>query len=127
MSERYICPVCGWESPESDTESTWEHCPNCLSGKDMEEYEDGSICGGTLEPISIWVRKDGAWEVVQRCRLCGDITSSPLTKQDNPIKALSIAAKPLAAPPFPVEQLEKLTKMMGGRGETGGFHSEQRK
>ena len=43
------------------------------------------------------------------------------------IKVLSIASKPLSSPPFPVERIEELTRMMGGHGEIGGKFHEQRK
>jgi hypothetical protein len=32
------------------------------------------------------------------------------------MKLMSIAMKPLANPPFPIERIEELTKMMGGEG-----------
>lgn len=35
---------------------------------------------------------------------------------DNPMKLMSIAMKPLCAPPFPLDYLEKMTALMGGDG-----------
>ena len=32
------------------------------------------------------------------------------------MKLMSIALKPLALPPFPIEHLERLTALMGGSG-----------
>ena len=61
------------------------------------------------------------------CRLCGEMTSDPMSEDDSPVKILSIASKPLSEPPFPVERLEELTRMMGGRGDVGGYYHEQRK
>ena len=50
-----------------------------------------------------------------------------MTEQDNRIKILSIASKPISAPPFPLERIEELTRrieeltrIMGGSGDTGG-------
>ena len=49
------------------------------------------------------------------------MTTTPLSHKDNLIKViLSVASKPLSSPPFPIERLEELTKIMGGRGEIGG-------
>ena len=33
------------------------------------------------------------------------------------MKLMSIAMKPLANPPFPLERIEEMTAMMGGQGE----------
>ena len=33
------------------------------------------------------------------------------------MKLMSIAMRPLANPPFPVERIEEMTAMMGGEGE----------
>ena len=35
---------------------------------------------------------------------------------DNPVKLMSIAMKPLGQPPFPIERIEEMTGMMGGEG-----------
>ena len=75
---------------------------------------------GILEPVGIWVRSENEWEIVQRCRFCGEMRTSPMTEQDNRIKILSIASKPISAPPFPLERIEELTRIMGGSGDTGG-------
>ena len=121
----YRCPVCGWQDG-ADEDRLRTHCPNCLSGLHGER-EDGLECGGVLEPVGIWVKSDKEWEIIQRCRLCGEMTSDPMSAEDNPVKILSIASKPLSEPPFPVEKMEELTRMMGGRGDMGGYYHEQRK
>lgn len=126
MKTRYHCPVCGWTPAAHEPDNDWAHCPCCLSAI-HEEDEDGFVCGGTLEPVSIWVKPSGAWEIIQRCRRCGELRSSPFSEDDSPIKALTVAARPLSAPPFPIEKLEELTALMGGRGDVGGYYLEQRK
>ena len=35
---------------------------------------------------------------------------------DNPMKLMSIAMKPLCAPPFPLVYIEEMTALMGGDG-----------
>ncbi len=124
--ERYRCPVCGWTPRTGEGRKDWTHCPNCLSGIHAEN-EEGLECGGILEPVGIWVKTDKDWEIIQRCSLCQEMTSDPMSSDDSPVKVLSIASKPLSEPPFPVEKMEELTKIMGGRGDIGGYYHEQRK
>ncbi len=33
------------------------------------------------------------------------------------MKLMSIAMKPVSSPPFPLEKIEEMTKLMGGDGE----------
>ena len=108
--ECYKCPVCGWEPPETAAGGSWDHCPNCLSGTH-------GPCGGILEPIGVWVRKNGEWAIVHRCRRCGQMSSNRIAADDNPMKLMSIALRPLTAPPFPIERIQEMTRMMGGDGE----------
>lgn len=112
------CPGCG-RRLEGD------HCPNCLAAIHRED-EEGLPCGGLMEPVGIWVKAGGEWEVIRRCRRCGQLESGPVAARDNPIKLLSIASKPLSQPPFPIERLEELTRCMGGSGNLGGFGDESR-
>ena len=88
--------------------------------------EDGAECGGALLPIAIWVKSDDELRIIQRCRLCGEMTVSPLHKDDSPIKVLSVAARPLSSPAFPIERVEEMTKMMGGRGDVKSYYNEPR-
>ena len=122
----YKCSVCGWQPKENEISYdnyAWEHCPNCLCGM-HELTEDDLDCGGTLKPIAIWVDKQDDWRIIQRCSLCGEIHDSKASADDSPIKLMSIASMPLARPPFPLEKIEELTLMMGGRGSTEGFYHE---
>ena len=96
------CPNCGWTSMGES--GGRDHCPNCVCGIHREDVGYGE-CGGTLEPVSVWIKEDDL---------------------------LSVASKPLSFPPFPIEKLEELTRIMGGSGElekstTGGHQNEQRK
>jgi len=110
-AEIYECPNCGAELADEEL----EHCPSCLCA-----YHDTDDCGGTMEPVSVWVKPDGKWELILRCRLCGGMELSPLHKDDDPVKVMSIVSKPLAMPPFPIEKLDALTRMMGGGGSRKG-------
>ena len=69
-----------------------------------------------MEAVSVWVRKSGEWAVIHRCRRCGALSSNRTAADDNPIKLMSIALKPLAEPPFPIERIEEMTRLMAGKG-----------
>ena len=99
--KRFHCPACGFEPAENVPEREYAHCPRCLTAiheADSEGYE----CGGKLQPVSIWVKPD----------------------EDDPVLLLSIAGRPLSMPPFPLEKIEELTRMMGGAGDKGGYGRE---
>ena len=84
----YKCPVCGYLLSEISSEIP-DHCPGCLSGLHETDAE-GEVCGGMLEPVGIWVKGDESFEIIQRCRLCGEMTSVEMTEKDSRIKVLSI-------------------------------------
>lgn len=70
-----------------------------------------------MEPIAVWVRKNGEWAVIHRCRRCGQLSSNRIAADDNPLKLISIAMKPAALPPFPLERIEEMTRLMDGDGK----------
>ena len=70
-----------------------------------------------MDPIAVWVRRDGEWAVIHRCRRCGQLSSNRIAADDNPIKLMSIAMKPVALPPFPVEKIQEMTALMAGDGK----------
>lgn len=39
-----------------------------------------------------------------------------INADDNPMKLMSIAMRPISQPPFPIEKIEEMTKMMGDEG-----------
>ena len=61
-------------------------------------------------------RATGEWAVIHRCRRCGVLHSNRVAADDNPMKLMSIAMKPLCLPPFPLERIEEMTSLMGGEG-----------
>lgn len=118
-NETFVCKNCGREViPEGAGSDHRNHCPNCLCSVhlDNEPGDREADCGGLMEPIAVWVRKNGEWAIVHRCRICGAMSSNRIAGDDNPMKLMSIAMKPLANPPFPIERIEELTRMMGGEG-----------
>ena len=108
--DSFTCRVCGCDHRN--------HCPNCLHSLhvDVEPGDRASDCGGIMEPIAVWVRKNGEWAVIHRCRRCGGLSSNRVAADDNPMKLMSIAMKPVALPPFPLERIEEMTDLMAGDG-----------
>ena len=67
-----------------------------------------------MEAVSVWVRKGGEWAVIHRCKRCGELDSNRIAADDNPLRLMSIALKPLAEPPFPVEYMKELVSELYG-------------
>lgn len=117
--EVFICKECGREVvPEGAGSGHRNHCPNCLTSLHLDEEPGDRMadCGGHMEPIAVWVKKNGEWAIVHRCRQCGKISTNRIAADDNPMKLMSIAMKPLTEPPFPIERIEEMTRLMGGEG-----------
>ncbi|MBR7016758.1 MAG: RNHCP domain-containing protein [Lachnospiraceae bacterium] len=81
------------------------------------EADRAAGCGGVMEPIAVWVRKNGEWAIIHRCKVCGALSSNRIAADDNPMKLMSLAMKPVSSPPFPLERIEEMTWLMGGDGE----------
>ncbi len=110
-TESFVCKACGeLVVPEGAGSRHRNHCPKCLSSVhvDIRPGDRASLCGGIMDPVSVWVRKDGEWAVIHRCRLCGGLSSNRVAADDNPMLLLSIAVKPLSSPPFPLNNLASL-------------------
>ncbi|MGN0746163.1 MAG: RNHCP domain-containing protein [Aristaeellaceae bacterium] len=108
--DSFTCRSCGWRvTPQGAGSQHRNHCPNCLCSVhlDIEPGDREADCGGLMEPIAVWVRKGGEWAVLHRCRVCGWISSNRLAADDNPVKLMSIALRPLTSPPFPLERLKE--------------------
>jgi hypothetical protein len=58
-----------------------------------------------MEPIAVWARKGGEWALIHRCAACGALSSNRIAADDNEMLLLSIAARPLAHPAFPLDRL----------------------
>ena len=119
-SDSFTCKVCGRLcTPGRAGSNHRNHCPNCLSSLhvDIEPGDRASDCGGIMEPVAVWVRKGGEWAIIHRCKRCGALSSNRVAADDNPMKLMSIAMKPLCEPPFPLERIEEMTELMGGDGQ----------
>ena len=104
--------------PEGAGSAHRNHCPNCLTSLHVDEEpgDRSSNCGGIMDPVAVWVKKNGEWAIIHRCCRCGDFSSNRVAADDNPMKLMSIAMKPLTEPPFPLERIQEMTDLMGGEG-----------
>jgi len=117
--DSFTCKVCGRLNVSHGAGSEHRnHCYNCLSSLhlDNEPGDREADCGGVMEAIGVWVRKGGEWAIIHRCARCGHLSSNRSAADDNPLKLMSVALKPLGSPPFPLERIEELTSLMGGDG-----------
>ena len=117
--ETFVCKRCGREVvPEGAGSGHRNHCPNCLTSLHVDETpgDRASDCGGQMEPVAVWVKKNGEWAVIHRCARCGKLSANRVAADDNPMKLMSLAMKPLTDPPFPLERIEEMTRAMGGEG-----------
>ena len=62
-----------------------------------------------MEPIAVWVRPDGEWAIVHRCCQCSAVRTNRIAGDDNALTLISLALRPLAQPPFPLDQLDLAT------------------
>ncbi len=119
-NDSFTCKVCGRLVVADGAGSEHRnHCPNCLCSQhlDNEPGDRESDCGGIMEPVGVWVRKNGEWAIIHRCKICGHFSSNRVAADDNPMKLMSIAMKPLCQPPFPLEKIEEMTALMGEEGQ----------
>ena len=119
-SDTFECKHCGRTVvPEGAGSDHRNHCPYCLFSQhlDITPGDREADCGGVMEPIAVWVRKNGEWAIIHRCKVCGALSSNRIAADDNPMKLMSLAMKPVSSPPFPLEWIEEMTRLMGGDGE----------
>ncbi len=102
----FVCRRCRrGVSGESYGTKHRNHCPHCLWSLhvDIQPGDRLQSCGGGMEPIAVSVRADGEWAIVHRCHSCGMLRTNRVAGDDDPWAMMSLAARPLAQPPFPLE------------------------
>lgn len=111
----FTCKNCGQTVvPEGAGSDHRNHCPYCLTSVHLDEEpgDRASDCHGKMEPIGVWVRKNGEWALIHRCTICGKLDSNRVAADDNPMRLLSLAMKPFANPILNPKGLNDLCKTM---------------
>lgn len=109
----FICVSCGKAVKNTGAGSRYRnHCPHCLSSLHLDNIpgDRAAQCGGIMDAIGIWAREDGEWALIHRCRKCGHLSSNRIASDDDPVKLLSVALKPLTMPPFPLDRLGEMIR-----------------
>jgi len=109
----FTCRVCGCPvSPEGAGTRNRNHCPRCLHSVHLDGVpgDRAAGCGGVMEPVGVWVRRDGEWALIHRCRRCGVLHANRVAADDDPMGLMSLAVRPLAQPPFPLQYLERMAE-----------------
>jgi len=85
------------------------HCPHCLWSlhADLKPGDRRSKCRGGMEPVGVTVRRGGEWALIHRCTACGKVALNRIAGDDSPLALMSLAVRPLAQPPFPLESLNE--------------------
>ena len=84
------------------------HCPRCLWSMHLDDHagDRAATCRNLMEPIAVWVRPNREWAIVHRCRQCNEVRVNRIAGDDNALALMSLAARPMAQPPFPLDSLE---------------------
>jgi hypothetical protein len=83
------------------------HCPYCLWSRHVDDTpgDRAADCGAAMEPVAVWSRPGGDWALIHRCRGCGDLHSNRIAGDDSELALVSLAARALAQPPFPLARI----------------------
>jgi hypothetical protein len=104
----FVCAFCGRAvTPDPAGSAHRNHCPWCLRSLHLDVFpgDRASYCGGIMEPVAISVRQGKEWVIIHRCTECGVLKENRIAGDDNEVALLSIAVRPVAQPPFPLDGL----------------------
>ncbi|MCI6649871.1 MAG: RNHCP domain-containing protein [Lachnospiraceae bacterium] len=119
-TDSFTCRNCGWPIVSNGAGSNHRnHCPNCLCSLHVDETpgDRASNCGGIMEPIGVWVRSDGEWAIVHRCKHCGKLSSNRIAADDNPMKLMALAMKPVVSDFLDKDRLKEMLSSMQSQGD----------
>ena len=104
----FLCTHCNHAIPGTAPGTVHRnHCPHCLWSLhvDLQTGDRRSACRGPMEPFAIGIQGNGEWSILHRCQRCGLIRTNRIAGDDNDVLLVSMALRPLARPPFPLERL----------------------
>ena len=114
-TDSFTCRVCGWPVVSQGAGSGHRnHCPNCLWSihLDNEPGDRESGCRGRMEPIGVWVRKNGEWAILHRCTVCGRISCSRIAADDNPMRLIALAMRPFGSGAISQNHIRQMIRTM---------------
>lgn len=117
-TDSFTCKICGWPVVSAGAGTNHRnHCPNCLYSihLDNEPGDRESECHGRMEPIGVWVRKNGEWAIIHRCIRCGKISSNRVAADDNPMKLMALAMRPFGSSVISRNEIREMTLSMEER------------
>lgn len=62
----------------------------------------------------MWVRKNGEWAIIHRCKICGKISSNRVAADDNPMKLMALALRPFGSQTISQNDIKNMTITMEG-------------
>ena len=116
-TDSFTCKNCGWPVVSAGAGSSHRnHCPNCLYSVHLDNSpgDRESDCHGRMEPIGVWVRKNGEWAVIHRCTVCGKISSNRAAADDNHMMLMAGARRPFGSPAISQRNIKNMTITMEG-------------
>ena len=72
---------------------------------DEEAGDRRCPCRQGMKPIGIAIRDDGEWSLIHKCAGCGQLRTNRIAGDDHELSLLSLALRPLALAPFPIDDL----------------------
>jgi hypothetical protein len=106
--KQFVCQYCG-RIVDADAPGTGHrnHCPWCLRSVHLDNQagDRASSCRSIMEPIAISVRHGKEWVIIHRCTGCGALKENRIAGDDNEMALFSLAVRPVAQPPFPLDGL----------------------
>jgi ribosome biogenesis GTPase len=83
------------------------HCSNCLWSRHLDNFpgDRKAECGSAMAPIAVFVGNGGEWMLIHRCQACNVLHENRIAGDDNLMVLMSLAARPLAQPPVPLDFL----------------------
>lgn len=113
-SDPFTCKNCNRPVGAGAGSAHRNHCPYCLYSIHLDQTpgDRSSECRGKMEPVGVWVRKDGEWAVIHRCVVCGKISSNRIAADDNPAKLTALALRPFGCAAIGQQNLKNLTRSM---------------
>ncbi len=112
-------PAGGWWSRRGRGAGTGTTAPTAAASVHLDDRpgDRGSDCHGRMEPIGVWVRKNGEWAIIHRCVICGKMSSNRTAADDNPMKLMAFAMRPFGSLAVSGEYVKNMVASMEDRTE----------